>query len=76
MADGAELQPVRIILDAQGIRRALCLDIVVLLQFGTNDEKVSRDQADEMIAIAGPSHEVRWYETEHLRPFCGALQSG
>ncbi len=37
----------------------------LLLQFGTYDEKLSRDQAEEMIAIAGPSHEVRWYETDH-----------
>lgn len=37
----------------------------ILFQFGLNDEKVSRDRAEEMIAVAGPSHEVQWYETDH-----------
>ncbi len=37
----------------------------ILFQSGVNDEKVSRHRAEEMILDAGPSHEVRWYETDH-----------
>lgn len=37
----------------------------ILLQFALNDEKVSRDRAEQIIAVAGSSHEVRWYETDH-----------
>jgi len=37
----------------------------ILFQFGVNDEKVSRGRAKEMIEVAGPAHEVRWYETDH-----------
>lgn len=37
----------------------------ILFQFGLNDEKVSRDRAEEMTRDAGSSHEVRWYETDH-----------